>query len=192
VLDTKAVASFAVGVPSRTLVFIDEAYTEYASLDTLAPLAVRHPNIVVAKTFSKMYGLAGARVGYAIAHPQTIKAMAALQPWPNANVSAVSAAAATASLGDEAFVQDCRDKAEKARELCYATFRQLGLDYIPSSASFVLFNTDKLKPNLDAELKQKNIHVQFREHYGGKWCRVSMGTWDEMQAFTTALCEIAA
>ncbi|HZH01223.1 MAG TPA: histidinol-phosphate transaminase [Flavisolibacter sp.] len=192
VLDVKEIEAFALKVPKHTYVFVDEAYTEYAGLSTLAPLAIKHPNIIVAKTFSKIYGLAGARVGYAIAHPQTIEALSAFQPWPDANVSSVSANAAMAALDDQGFVHDCREKAAQAREICYTTFRKLDLKYIPSSANFVLFNIDKLKRNLIDEMKQRNIEVQFREHYGGKWCRVSMGTIEEMQLFTKALGEIVA
>jgi histidinol-phosphate aminotransferase len=192
VLNVKEVEAFAGKVPKQTLVFIDEAYSEYAGLNTLAPVAIKYPNIIVAKTFSKIYGLAGARVGYAIAHPQTIEALSAFQPWPNSNVSVVAATAATASLDDQGFVNDCREKTNQAKELCYTTFRNLDLEYIPSATNFILFNIDKLKRNLTEEMKQRNIEVQFREHYGGKWCRVSMGTIEEMQAFTKALQEIAA
>jgi histidinol-phosphate aminotransferase len=192
VLDVKQIEAFALKVPKQTYVFIDEAYTEYGGLSTMAPIAIKHPNIIVAKTFSKIYGLAGARVGYAIAHPKTIEALSAFQPWPDANVSAVSATAAIASLDDESFVNNCRDKANQAKEICYTTFRKLNLKFIPSSANFILFNIDKLKRNLIEEMKQRNIEVQYREHYGGKWCRVSMGTIEEMQFFTKALQEIAA
>jgi histidinol-phosphate aminotransferase len=192
ILDLNHVEAFALKVHKSTYVFIDEAYTEYAGLSTLAPLAIQHPNIIVAKTFSKIYGLAGARVGYAIAHPKTIEALRAFQPWPDANVSAVSATAAMAALEDQGFVTDCREKANQAKEICYATFRPLDLKYISSSANFVLFNIDKLKKNLTREMKERNIEVQYREHYGGKWCRVSMGTIEEMDIFTKALREIAA
>lgn len=191
VMDVKQVEAFALKVPKQTYVFIDEAYTEYAGLATLAPIAIDNPNIIVAKTFSKIYGLAGARVGYAIAHPKTIEALSAFQPWPDSNVSAVAATAAIASLNDHGFVNDCREKANQAKEICYATFRELNFKYIPSSANFILFNIDKLKGNLIEEMKQRNIEVQFREHYGGKWCRVSMGTIEEMEIFTKALREIA-
>jgi histidinol-phosphate aminotransferase len=74
-------SNFATEVSKKTMVFIDEAYTEYANLESLAALAITNPNIVVAKTFSKVYGLAGARIGYAIAHPDTITKLANLQPW---------------------------------------------------------------------------------------------------------------
>jgi len=190
IFDVKQIETFALKVPKQTYIFIDEAYTEYADLTTLAPVAIQHKNIIVAKTFSKIYGLAGARVGYAIAHPQTIEALSAFQPWPDANVSAVSATAALAALDDQDFVIDCRKKAKQAREICYAAFRKLDFNYIPSSTNFILFNIDKLKKNLLEEMKQRNIEVQFRQHYGGKWCRVSMGTIEEMKMFTEALREI--
>jgi histidinol-phosphate aminotransferase len=73
----------------------------FADLPSLKDLAVNNPNIVVAKTFSKIYGLAGARIGYVIAHPATIKKLAAFQPWPDANISAVTVAAASAALIDQ-------------------------------------------------------------------------------------------
>src|SRR4030095_3207778 len=107
----------------KTFVFIDEAYTEYAELPSLASLAISNPNIVVAKTFSKVYGLAGARVGYAIAHPDTIQSLSRYQPWPDAGVSMVSCNAAMASLDDKEFVKQCREKAKAARETCYDCFK---------------------------------------------------------------------
>ena len=192
VLDVNDVEQFATAAAKQTMVFIDEAYAEYALQKTLAPLAINNPNIIVAKTFSKVYGLAGARVGYAIAHPQTIKMLSSYQPWPDSNVSMVSVNAALASLDDTAFVQDCIDKANKAKQLCYDTFKQLRFDYISSSTNFILFNIDKIADNFSQTMKNKNIQVQFRDHYNGKWCRVTMGTIEEMQQFTNALKEIVA
>ncbi len=192
VLDVKEIEEFALKASRQTLVFIDEAYTEYAQLESLAGIAIKNPNIIVAKTFSKIYGLAGARVGYAIADPQTVKALSNYQPWPDAGISTVSAAAALASLNDQIFVQECRANTNKAKDMCYDTFQKLGLDYIPSSTNFILFNIDKLAENFVQGMKSKNIQVQFREHYNGKWCRVTMGTNEEMQVFTNALKEIAA
>jgi len=192
VRDVKEIKEFSLKASKQTLVFIDQAYAEYAQLETLATIAITNPNIIVAKTFSKVYGLAGARVGYAIAHPQTIKALSNFQPWPDSNVSAVSIAAAMASLDDQAFVHDCRELTNKARDMCYSMFQQLSLDFIPSSTNFILFNIDKIAGNFVQGMKSRNIQVQFREHYNGKWCRVTMGTNEEMQVFTNALKEIAA
>jgi histidinol-phosphate aminotransferase len=191
VLDIKLVEQFAVNASKQTLVFIDEAYTEYAGMDSLARLAITNPRIIVAKTFSKIYGMAGARIGYAIAHPKTIQALSNYQPWPDANVSTVSTAAAIASLTDRSFVEECREKNNKAKELCYSILKQLNLEYIPSSANFILFNIDRLKEKFNPAMKNKNIHLRFRDAYGGKWCRVTMGTPEEMQSFTNVLKEIA-
>ena len=92
----------------------------------------------------------------------------------------------------QAFVQDCIEKTNTAKQICFDTFQQLGLDYITSSTNFILFNIDKIAEKFSQGMKNKNIQVQFREHYGGKWCRVTMGTIEEMREFTNALREIAA
>ncbi len=190
--DVSQLKDHALSAAAKTFVFIDEAYTEYASLPTLAGIALQNPNIVVAKTFSKVYGLAGARVGYAIAHPDTIKALGSFQPWMDAGVSVVSSVAATASLDDQDFVKQCVENAKTAKEMCYAVFKEFSLDYIPSSTNFILFNIDKIKKDLTKEMETRNIYVQHREHFGGRWCRVSMGTIEEMKQFCKALKEIAA
>jgi histidinol-phosphate aminotransferase len=182
---------FATECSKKCMVLVDEAYTEFAGLPSLKDLAIKNPNIVVAKTFSKIYGLAGTRVGYAISHPDTIKKLGSMQPWNDVSVSVASAAAASAALKDQAFVNECRTKTKETRELCYKTFKELSLDYIPSHTSFILFNIDKIGADFSQKMQAKNIFVQYRDHFGGKWCRVSMGTTDEMKIFCSALKEIA-
>jgi len=190
-VDDHLLRAFTTECSKKCLAFIDEAYTEYADLPSLKDIAVKNPNVVVAKTFSKIYGLAGARVGYAIAHADTIKKLSKFQPWPNANISTATAAAASAALKDQAFVKDCREKTAQARQICYDCFNQLSLDYIPSHTNFILFNIDKIGPDFTKKMEAKNIFVQYRNHFGGKWCRVSMGTIEEMKTFSIALKEIA-
>jgi len=190
-IDDHLLRNFVNECSKKCMVLIDEAYTEFADLPSLKDLAVKDPSIVVAKTFSKIYGLAGARIGYIIAHPATIKKLAAFQPWPDANISAVTIAAASAALKDQAFVKECKDKIARSRELCYKTFKELSLEYIPSHTNFILFNIDKITGDFTKRMAEKNIFVQFRNHFGGKWCRVSMGTNDEMKTFCAVLKEIA-
>src|SRR4030095_6149016 len=115
--------NFVIECSKKCVVLIDEAYTEFADLPSLKDLAIKNPNIVVAKTFSKIYGLAGARIGYVIGHPDTIKKLSAFQPWPDANISAVAVAAASAALKDQPFVKDCKEKIAQAREICYKAFK---------------------------------------------------------------------
>jgi len=183
--------AFVTECSKKTLVLVDEAYTEFAGLGSLCDIAVKNPNVVVAKTFSKIYGLAGARAGYAIAHAGTIKKLSSYQAWPDMSISMATCAAASAALKDQSFVKDCREKTRQARELCYKTFKELGLDYIPSHTSFVLFNIEKIGADFSKKMQTRNIYVQYRDHFGGQWCRVSMGTLEEMKIFCTALKDIA-
>ena len=189
--DDTQLRNFVNECSKKTLVLVDEAYTEFANLPSLKDMAVKNPNIIIMKTFSKIYGLAGARVGYAIAHPDTIKKLTSFQTWAGVNVSAVSVAAASAALKDQAFVNECRQKTQLAREMCYSTFKDLKLDYIQSHTSFILFDINKIGSDYPQKMQAKNIYVQYRDHFGGKWCRVSMGTLEEMNSFCAALKEIA-
>jgi histidinol-phosphate aminotransferase len=175
----------------KTLVLVDEAYTEFENLPSLKDMAVKNKNIIVAKTFSKIYGLAGARVGYAIAHADTIKQLARFQPWPDVSLSAVTANAAMAALKDETFINDCRKKNTAAREICYTTLKQLKLNYLPSAASFIMFDISRFGDRYPQQMQSKNIFVQYRDFFGGKWSRVSMGTIEEMRIFSEALKTIA-
>ncbi len=189
--DNAKLRDFVSECSKKCMVLVDEAYTEFADLPSLKDLAIQNSNIVVAKTFSKIYGLAGARIGYAIAKPDTIKKLSGFQAWPDISVSMVTAAAASAALKDQAFVKDCREKTARTREICYSCFKELKLDYIPSHTSFILFNIEKIPGDLSAQMLTKNIFVQYRNHFNGKWCRVSMGTVEEMQQFCSALKSIA-
>ncbi len=191
VVDNHLLRNFVEECSKKTMVLVDEAYTEFENLPSLKDMAIANKNIVVAKTFSKIYGLAGARIGYAIAHADTIKKLGAIQPWPDVSISAVTAMAAMAALKDEAFVADCRKKNTAARELCYNTFKEMKLEYIPSAASFVMVNISSIGERYTQQMQSKNIFVQYRDFWNGKWSRVSMGTLQEMQLFTTALKEIA-
>jgi histidinol-phosphate aminotransferase len=189
--DDHLLRAFVTECSKKCIILVDEAYTEYADIPSLSDLAITNPNIIVAKTFSKIYGLAGARAGYIISHTDTIRKIASFQPWPDASISVVTAAAASAALKDQAFISDCREKTKQARELCYDCFKQLSLEYIPSHTNFILFNIGKIGTDFTRKMQEKDIFVQYRDHFGGKWCRVSMGTLEEMKSFCTALKEIA-
>jgi histidinol-phosphate aminotransferase len=190
-VDASLLLDFVRESSKKCLVFVDEAYTEFPRIASLGGLAIENPNVVVAKTFSKIYGLAGARIGYIIAHPETVRKLAKFQPWPDANVSITSVAAASAALKDQDFVKECRERVAQTRQLCYDCFKKLSLEYIPSVTNFILFNIDRINSEFSKQMRDKNILVQYREHFGGKWCRVSMGTIEEMQTFCSALKSIA-
>lgn len=160
VVEQKKLRDFVLEISKKCLVLADEAYTEFAGLPSLATDAMSNRNIIVAKTFSKVYGLAGARVGYAISHPDTIKRISGLQAWSDVSVSAVSVAAASAALDDQEFVNQCIRKTAASRDHCYQCFRESGLSYIPSSTSFILFDIAKIKGDFSAKMEEKNFYVQ--------------------------------
>jgi histidinol-phosphate aminotransferase len=170
----------------RTRVYVDEAYIEFAAggiKASLAHLTKDNPNIIVGRTFSKIYGMAGLRVGYAIAHPDTITEMRRLQPGMNITPSVTSVEAASASIGDEEFIASCLEKNAAARELIYEGFTNWGIEYIPSSTNFIFFRTDRFADqNVTASLRAKNVMIRSYGDVPG-WARVSIGTVDEVGMF---------
>lgn len=187
IIENATLRDFVNECSKKCTVLVDEAYTEYDDIPSLKDMAVANKNIVIVKTFSKIYGLAGARIGYAIGHSETISKMSNFQLWPEVSVSMASAAAAMASLKDQAFAKDCKEKTAQARQMCYDTFKRLSLDYVPSRTSFILFDVTKINTAYTQQMQAKNIMVQYRDFFGGKWSRVSMGTLEEMEIFCSIL-----
>ena len=178
---------FAEKVTKQSLLLLDEAYTEYAGVPTLANMVADNKNLVVAKTFSKIYGLAGARVGYALAHPATIKALAEWQPWANAGPSVVGMAGALAALHEEAFVQYSRQQNEKVRHATTQALKNMGFEVIPSVTNFLYYNAAPFKGNLAEVMRQANFSAIRQFEPGTSWVRTSLGTMAEMEKFLQVL-----
>lgn len=187
VLPANELEAFIKDAAPKAIVLLDEAYTEFSNEPSMAHLVNDYPNLVIAKTFSKIYGMAGARVGYALAHPQTINRLAELQPWSNAGASAVSLAGAIAALGDNAFISFCKKENEKARSIFYQSLDKAGMNYIPSQTSFVYFDSAPFGKDVTALLESKNIIGARTFEQGSKWLRLSVGTVEEMQQVAAAL-----
>jgi histidinol-phosphate aminotransferase len=187
VLPAEELRSFIKQIPRPIIILLDEAYTEFSEEPSMASMVNDYPNLVVAKTFSKIHGMAGARVGYALSHPATIKQLNDLQPWANAGASAVSLAGALASLQDTAFLDYCKKENEKARAVFYATLDKAGIPYIPSHTSFVYFDTTGYAQDFKATLESKQIIGARTFEEGSKWLRLSIGTVDEMKKVAAAL-----
>ncbi len=177
---------FCQSVSKKCMVYVDEAYIEFTEgglENSLANMTRTNRNLVVGRTFSKIYGLAGMRVGYAIGHTDTIKSMRNYLQGRSMTPSACSIAAASASLGDEEFMAHCRLMTKTGKDMVCAAFEDWGVEYMPSATSFLLFKTDKFEnPNIRAELQGKNILIRDYDHFPG-WARVSIGTPDEMKVF---------
>lgn len=189
IIPAKELEAFIKNTPSHIIILLDEAYTEFSEEPSMAHLVQSHPNLVIAKTFSKIYGLAGARVGYILAHADTAKQLADLQPWANAGASAVSLAGALATMEDKAFIPYCKVENEKAKKIFYYLLSEHGLRYIPSHTSFVYFDATRYHKDVKTVLEKSNIFGARTFEEGTKWLRLSMGTVEEMRAVAKALNE---
>ena len=181
--------AFVRRVPERVIVVIDEAYNEYLHANLRAPTVAwlkRHPNLVITRTFSKAYGLAGLRVGYALAHPSVADLMNRVrQPF---NVNGVALAAAVAALNDMEFVaRSYADNLQGMRQIEEGA-RALGLDWIPSYGNFITVRVGRAAEIYKRLLKRGVIvrpvggAYQLPEHL-----RVTIGTADENERFLSAL-----
>ena len=183
--------AFLAFVPPRVMVVLDEAYDEFLPPRLRAdPLArvERHPNVVVVRTFSKAYGLAGLRVGYALGRPQAIELFDRVRaPF---NVSSPAQAAAAAALEDEEFLGRTLALNEAGVRQLEEGFAGLGLRFVPSRANFVLVEVGNAA-RVDDQLLDAGIIVRPVAGYGlPGWLRVSVGLPEENERLLGALARI--
>jgi histidinol-phosphate aminotransferase len=179
--------TFIKDIAPKCIILLDEAYTEFSDEPSMAKWVNEYPNLVVAKTFSKIHGMAGARIGFAMAHPQTIKQLNDLQPWANAGAGAVSLAGALASLDDKNFMTFCKSENQKARSIFYKALEKSGMPYINSHTSFVYFDSTPFGKDVQKLLESQQIIGARTFEEGTKWLRLSVGTVDEMKKVADAL-----
>jgi histidinol-phosphate aminotransferase len=179
--------AFAKSLPDHVILCLDEAYAEY--LDTPAdfrPLIAEGRKIVCARTFSKIFGLAGLRVGYLYGSEEVIGLLNRVrQPF---NVNLPAQAAAVAALIDDAFVNKSREVNAAGMKQLYAGFEKLGLGYIPSFGNFIVFHVPGLAPKVNAELMKHGVIVRPLAPYGmPDSLRVTVGTKEQNERFLAEL-----
>ena len=182
--------AFLRALPPQVLVVLDEAYNEYlpeeCRYDSVSWLA-EFPNLIVSRTFSKAYGLAGLRVGYAFGHAQVVDMVNRVrQPF---NVNSVAQAAAVAALADEDFVRRTNELNRRGMAQIVAGLEELGLEYIPSFGNFVSFRIGEgLK--MYRRLLELGVIVRPVANYDmAEYLRVSIGTESENGKFLSALAQ---
>jgi histidinol-phosphate aminotransferase len=181
--------SFCEHASKQALVVVDEAYHEYVKdgdYESMIGLVKQGKNIIVTRTFSKIFGLAGLRIGYGMAHPDIIKKLDKLSR-NFAPVAWLSLKAAIASYEDRIFVQNVRQKNEQVKSYLYGELEKLGLFFIPSHTNFVLFRVGQSAQELTEKLAQKNIFVRPFGLHDSQWIRVSCGTKEELQVLVNSL-----
>ena len=194
-MNTRAeVARFLSRLPSRAIAVFDEAYFEYVEEedypDSVSLVRQGH-NVFVLRTFSKAYGLAGARVGYAAANAQLIHYLNQVrEPF---NVNLIAQAGALASLDDPDQVERTRQLNREAKAYLYRTFGELGLEYIPSVANFVMVDVRRPASLVAREMERRGVIIRPGESFGTPtFIRVTTGTMPECEKFASALREVLA
>ena len=187
-LTPQAVRAFLQKIPADVLVVLDEAYNEYLDAEDRSD-AVRwsdeFPNLVVSRTFSKAYGLAGLRVGYGFSHPRVVDLMNRVrQPF---NVSDIAQAAATAALHDHEFVEQSTLLNKQGMKALTEGFLRLGLSWIPSHGNFVCVKVGEGAAVFQRLLRQGVIVRPVAAYVMPEYLRISIGTESENARFLAAL-----
>ena len=194
-LPAKEIETFLEQVPSNVVVVIDEAYNEFLTpeqqYDAIAWVR-KYPNVIVSRSFSKAYGLAGLRIGYGVAKNNITDLLNRIrQPF---NVNSLAQAAAIAALADVEFLKKCYELNRAGYAQLTAAFEQMGLRYLPSSGNFVLVKVGddvNAGAKVNLELLKAGVIVRPVGNYGlPEWLRISIGLPEENQAFIEALKKI--
>ncbi len=192
-LPAAQVEAFLRRVPPQTVVVLDEAYNEYLPpelrFDSTRWLR-EFPNLLISRTFSKAYGLAGLRIGFALAQPELTDLLNRVRP--PFNVNAVAQAAAGAALDDADFLQRTYEVNRQGLEQLARGFDALGLTYVPSLANFLLVRVGDAAA-VNERLLRAGVIVRPVAGYGlGEWLRVTVGLAQENQCFLDALSDALA
>lgn len=191
VVSRREILEFLPQVPPTTLVLVDEAYhhfVEDSGYQSSIDLISQYPNLVVARTFSKIYGLAGMRLGYGVANKEAIARMSLEILIENGNAAVLSAA--SASLSDQHAVTATRAKLNATRAWLCSELKKDGRVYIPSQANFVMIEMGSDVRPVIAKFKEQKILVGRQFPAMPTFLRVTIGTRPEMEAFVVALRRI--
>lgn len=193
IVDNDKLRSFCERVSDKVTVLVDEAYIDYLTdpaASSMIDLVRKGKNIILARTFSKLHGFAGLRVGYFIGQPKMLREIDKYSTG-DICISASSASAALASYQDSDFLASALAKTTASREFLYSLLKEEGYDYIPSSANFVMFPLKMESMRFSQEMMKRGVGIRSWKFDKKDWCRVSLGRMDEMQAFASAFKELS-
>ncbi len=188
-IDQNDLFSFLEQVPKTTFVVLDEAYSEYieqARAYDSVPWLDQFPNLIISRTFSKAYALAGLRVGYALASTAITDLLNRIRhPF---NVNALALECAEIALADQAWIQSCMSKHHQCKRNLEDALKNLKLNWMPSQANFLTIYFGENAFELEQQLLKRGIIVRGLEAYGlPEHLRVSIGTEQENQSFVSTL-----
>ena len=179
--------------PRETMILVDEAYFHYADspdYESVIPLVKSHPNLIVSRTFSKVYGMAGLRCGYCVAQKETLEQLRARQMWDSVNILAL--AAASASLDDSDQVPNGQRLNSEAKAFTIGELDKRGYKTIPSQANFIMFDCKRPVVPLIQALKQRSVQVGRLFPALPNYMRLTIGKKSERESFLGAFKEVIA
>jgi len=179
--------------PPQTTILVDEAYFHYADspdYDSVIALVKDHPNLIVSRTFSKIYGMAGLRCGYCVAQKEAIDRLRRNQMWDSVNCMAL--AAATASLDDLDHVPNGQRLNREAKTFVTSELDKMGYKQIPSQANFIMFDCKRPVTPLIQAMKQRKVHVGRLFPTLPNYMRLTIGKKTEMESFVSAFKQVTA
>jgi histidinol-phosphate aminotransferase len=177
----------------QTMILVDEAYFHYADspdYESVIALVKDHPNLIVSRTFSKIYGMAGLRCGYCVAQKEMIDRMRRNQMWDSVNCMAL--AAATASLDDPDHVLNHQRLTHEAKTFVTSELDKMGYEQIPSQANFIMFDCKRPVMPLIQAMKQRKVHVGRLFPALPNHMRLTIGKKSEMELFVSAFKQVMA
>jgi histidinol-phosphate aminotransferase len=184
---------FIAKTPRETMILVDEAYFHYADspdYESVIPLVKDHPNLIVSRTFSKIYGMAGLRCGYCVAQKETIERMRRNQMWDSVNCMAL--AAATASLDDPDHVLNGQRLNREAKAFTTSELDKMGYKQIPSQANFIMFDCKRPVVPLIQAMKKQNVHVGRLFPALPNHMRLTIGKKSEMETFLSTFRQVVS
>jgi histidinol-phosphate aminotransferase len=180
-------------VSRDSVVLVDEAYHHYVEsgdYESVIPLVKQYPNLIVARTFSKIYGMAGLRCGYCVTRPELVQRMRAQQAWDSVNIMALVAAAA--SLNDTEQLEQRRQRNREVKNYVCAELDKLGFSYLPSHANFMMINLRREVRPIISALRQRKVEVGRVFPALPNFMRVTLGTRPQMETFVSAFRAVMA
>ncbi len=193
IVDNTKLRSFCIEMSKKAVVFSDEAYLEFlepGQQSSMVDLVKQGHNVIVSRTFSKIYGLAGLRIGYAVAKPELVQKMTKYQMGTILNQAAL--AAAKASLGDEEFMAYTRKMNTEARTYFTDYLDKRKWFHGKSFTNVVLFPAPKDGKMILQQTAERGYQIRVWDYKDKEWCRVSIGTLEEMKSFVKAFDEVVA
>ncbi|AWW32350.1 histidinol phosphate aminotransferase [Echinicola strongylocentroti] len=185
---------FCKSVAAKTPIFVDEAYLEFMDKpedNTMVGLVAEGHDVIVARTFSKIHGMAGLRIGYIVAQPERIGSITDMVR-STMGLSVTSLKGAIVSVQENKFLEECKAMNKECRDYVFSELTAMGYDVIPSNTSFMIFPIEMDGKQFLKSMFAEGVGVRSYNFLDKPWCRVSMGTMPEMEIFLEAFKKVTA